>query len=115
MTLRTFFGTAAAAAALLQSVPCGAVSCDELKTEVEAKIRAGGVTAFSVAVVEVGSTSKGKVVGTCERGAKRLIYTQAATEAQPQSASAKAGKKAEIVITECKDGSEPVHGECKKR
>jgi len=115
MSLRTFFGTIATAVALLQSVPCSALSCDELKAEVEAKIRAGGVTAFSVSVAEAGASSAGKVVGTCELGAKKLIYIQATTNTGAHSAPTKAEKKPEVILTECKDGSEPIRGECKKK
>ena len=114
MSLRTLFGTIATVVALLQSAPCSALSCDELKADVEANIRANGVSAFSVSVVEIGVTSVGKVLGTCELGAKKLVYTLAATNAQTHSAPAKNEKKAEVIITECKDGLEPVHGECHK-
>ena len=115
MTLRTLFGTVASAAALVQPVLCHAISCDELRTDVEAKIRAGGVSAFSVSVLSSDSPSTGKVVGSCEHGSKKLIYSTAGAASQPRSAAAKAGKKEEVIITECKDGSEPVHGECKKQ
>ena len=114
MNLRTLFGAAATAAALLQSAPCHAISCDELKSAVEAKIRAGGVNAFSVSVVGSDTASNGKVVGSCERGAKKLIYLPAGASSQPQSVPGKAARKPEVIITECKDGSEPVRGECKR-
>jgi hypothetical protein len=70
---------------------------------VETRIRASGVSAFSVSVVDSSAPSTGRVVGTCDRGAKKLLYT-----------SAKASKKTDPIITECKDGSEPVRGDCKK-
>jgi hypothetical protein len=114
MSLRTTFSAIATAVALLQAISCSALTCDELKTEVEAKIRAVGVTAVSVSIVEAGAPSTGKVVGTCDRGAKKLLYTQAASNMQSRNLPAKGEQKEKAIITECKDGSEPVRGECKK-
>jgi hypothetical protein len=115
MSLHTTFGAIATAIALLQAIPCSALSCDELKSEVEAKIRAAGVTTFSVTVVDAGMPpTTGKVVGTCDRGAKTLLYTQGMSTPPAREASATGVKKADEIITECKDGSEPVRGTCKK-
>jgi hypothetical protein len=49
-------------------------SCDELKSEIEAKIKKNGVEKFSVGVVDKDAQSEGKVVGTCDGGAKKLVY-----------------------------------------
>jgi hypothetical protein len=49
-------------------------SCDELKTEIQAKIKKNGVEKFSVEVVDKDAQSEGKVVGTCDGGAKKLVY-----------------------------------------
>jgi hypothetical protein len=51
-----------------------AKNCDELKSEIDAKIKANGVTAFTLDVVDASATADGKVVGTCEGGAKKIIY-----------------------------------------
>ena len=55
--------------------------------------------------------------GTCDRGAKKLLYTQttlAGPATAPRNLPARAEKKTDTIITECKDGSEPVRGECRK-
>ncbi len=117
MRLHPTFGAIATTVALLQASACHAFSCDELRTGVEARIRAAGVTAFSVSVADAGAPSTGRVVGTCDRGAKKLLYTPAesgAAQRLPSAKPDKLDKRADAIITECKDGSEPVRGACRK-
>jgi hypothetical protein len=49
-------------------------SCDELKADIEAKIKKNGVEKFSVDVVDKDAQAEGKVVGTCGGGAKKIVY-----------------------------------------
>ncbi|MGV8919587.1 MAG: DUF1161 domain-containing protein [Pseudomonas sp.] len=49
-------------------------SCDELKSEVDAKIKAKGASTYSLDVVAKGSSTDGKVVGTCDAGKNELVY-----------------------------------------
>jgi hypothetical protein len=49
-------------------------SCDELKAEIEAKVKAKGVKAFSVDIVATADVKDAKVVGSCEGGAKKIVY-----------------------------------------
>ena len=49
-------------------------SCDELKSEIEAKIKKNGVDKFTLDVVDKDAQAEGKVVGTCEGGAKKIVY-----------------------------------------
>ncbi|AZD05505.1 hypothetical protein C4K26_0064 [Pseudomonas chlororaphis] len=48
--------------------------CEELKSEIAAKLDAKGVSGYSLEIVEKGSATDGKVVGTCEGGTKEIIY-----------------------------------------
>jgi hypothetical protein len=48
--------------------------CDELKTEIDAKIRKNGVDKFTLDVVDAKAQAEGKVVGTCEGGSKKIVY-----------------------------------------
>ena len=48
--------------------------CEELKSEIEAKIKKNGVDKFSLDVVDKDAQSDGKVVGTCDGGAKKIVY-----------------------------------------
>jgi hypothetical protein len=49
-------------------------SCDDLKSEIDAKIKAKGASAYTLEVVAKGSAADGKVVGTCEGGTKEIVY-----------------------------------------
>ena len=53
-------------------------SCEELKSEIEAKIKNNGVKEFTLTIVEKGATEDGKVVGTCDGGAKQIVYKRGA-------------------------------------
>ena len=48
--------------------------CNELKTEIEAKIKKNGVDKFNLDVVDASAQAEGKVVGTCDGGAKKIVY-----------------------------------------
>jgi hypothetical protein len=73
--------TTIAAMALLAAAQATAQtsSCESLRSEIEAKIRASGVAEFTLSVVDAASPAPGKVVGTCDRGAKKVVYVQRAT------------------------------------
>ena len=52
--------------------------CDELKSEIEAKIKKNGVESFSLDVVDSAAEVKdAKVVGTCDGGSKKIVYKRA--------------------------------------
>ena len=51
-----------------------AKSCDELKNEIEAKLKAKNVQSYSLEVVASADVKDQKVVGSCEAGAKKIIY-----------------------------------------
>ncbi len=108
ITAMAFFAAAHAAA---QTSPC-----ETLRSEIETKIRASGVAEFTLSVVDAASAAPGKVVGTCERGAKKLVYVQrAAGGADAASSAAASARRPAAVLTECKDGSVVVGGDCKKK
>jgi len=49
-------------------------SCDELKAEIEAKIKKNGVEKFTLDVVDMDAQAEGKVVGTCDGNTKKIVY-----------------------------------------
>jgi len=51
--------------------------CAELKGEIEAKIKKNGVDKFNLDVVDANAQADGKVVGTCDGGAKKIVYKKA--------------------------------------
>jgi hypothetical protein len=48
--------------------------CEELKSEIDAKIKKNGVKEFTLTIVEKDAAEDGKVVGTCEGGTKKIVY-----------------------------------------
>lgn len=49
-------------------------SCDDVKADIDAKIKAKGVSSYTLEAVEKGSSADGKVVGTCEGGSMEIVY-----------------------------------------
>jgi hypothetical protein len=49
-------------------------SCDDVKGEIDAKIKAKGASGYTLQAVDKGAAADGKVVGTCEGGTKELVY-----------------------------------------
>jgi Protein of unknown function (DUF1161) len=50
--------------------------CEELKTEIAAKIDANKVTNYTLDIVENDKVGDAKVVGSCEGGTKKITYTR---------------------------------------
>ena len=48
--------------------------CEELKSEIAAKIEANGVKHYTLEAVKKGASTDGKVVGSCEGGTQELVY-----------------------------------------
>jgi hypothetical protein len=90
--------------------PALAATCEEVQQAVEARIRANGVTTFSVTPVDAAASGPGQIVGTCDQGRKKLVYMRGAAA----SAAAKQSPSASAVITECADGRVLTEGTCKK-
>ncbi|MDI3275759.1 DUF1161 domain-containing protein [Pseudomonas sp. MDT1-16] len=57
--------------ALAQGKPC-----EELKADIAAKLDAKGISNYSLEIVDKGTAADGKVVGTCEKGTKQIVYKQ---------------------------------------
>jgi hypothetical protein len=48
--------------------------CEELKAEIEAKLKAKGVEKYTLDIVPADSAKDAKVVGSCDGGTKRIVY-----------------------------------------
>lgn len=53
-----------------------ALSCEELKSKVSAKLDGKNVKGYTLEVVSNDKVGDAKVVGSCEGGAKKLTYTR---------------------------------------
>jgi len=88
-------------------------NCTALRDQIEAKIRASGVSNFNLVVVDGGGANVGRVVGSCARGTRNIVYQPGAAADRPAAmSSAPARAPARPVITECKDGSVAADGRC---
>ena len=58
--------------------------CEELKTEIAAKIDAKGATGYQLEIVKTEEVKEQVVVGSCEAGTKKITYTRSA-QAGPKS------------------------------
>ena len=86
-------------------------NCESIRTQIDAKVRASGVTDFVLSVVEAGAKVSGKVVGSCDLGTRKIVYSQSSLAELPRP---KAKPEEAPILTECKDGSVTVGGDCKK-
>ena len=69
----------AAIALVLIATPSFAIkSCDELKTEIDAKLQAKGVKDYTLTIVtnDEAKEKTEKVVGSCEGGTKQILYSR---------------------------------------
>ena len=110
----------AAAALVACSAAAGhaqGTSCEDIRAQIDAKVRASGVNDFSLAILDADAPSSGRVVGSCELGTKKIVYERSASGQQPQQQStpqpARPKPKSSPIITECKDGSVSMGGDCK--
>jgi hypothetical protein len=68
---------ALAVALVLASPAWAKKDCEELKGEIEAKIKAKGVAKFTLSIVgkdELKDAKDAREVGSCDGGAKRIVY-----------------------------------------
>jgi hypothetical protein len=48
--------------------------CEELKTEIAAKLDAKNVKGYTLTIVDKDKEEKGTVVGSCDGGTKKILY-----------------------------------------
>ncbi|MGH9679739.1 MAG: DUF1161 domain-containing protein [Candidatus Acidiferrales bacterium] len=76
----------------LATPAAGIKPCEDLKSEIAAKLDAKGVKSYTLDIVEKDKDAEGKVVGTCDGGTKKIVYqrtTAAAPAPAPDSTPAK--------------------------
>lgn len=63
-----------AALLFLTASAAWATPCNSVKDQIDAKIKAKGVKTYSLDVVPAADVKDQKVVGSCEGGAKKIVY-----------------------------------------
>lgn len=62
---------------LVTALPAYAAKpCEELKTEIAAKIEAKKVVGYTLEIVATADVGERKVVGSCEAGSKKIVYSR---------------------------------------
>jgi len=61
---------------LAMSTAVLATPCEEVKSAIAAKLDAKHVSSYTLDVVPADQAGDGKVIGTCEAGAKKIVYTK---------------------------------------
>ncbi|MFC6298583.1 DUF1161 domain-containing protein [Pseudomonas sp. CCM 7893] len=73
--MKNFFLVTGLAVGLLGAgTALAAKPCEELKSEIAAKIDAKGVPHYSLEIVDKGASAGGTVVGRCDGGTKEIVY-----------------------------------------
>ena len=69
------FALAVVCCAMATSALAAPKPCEELKTEIEAKIQANNVSSYTLEIVSNEEVhDENMVVGSCESGTKKIIY-----------------------------------------
>jgi Protein of unknown function (DUF1161) len=73
MNVRRFLGLAPL---IVAAIPVASLArdCNEVKAEIDAKIKAKGVTNYALQIVNGPDVKEGQIVGNCDVGAKRIVY-----------------------------------------
>ena len=51
-------------------------SCEELKAEIEATLKAKGVKGYTLEILPTDQVKDQKIIGSCEGGAKKISYSR---------------------------------------
>lgn len=91
------------------TAPAQTGNCEPLREQIAARFKAGGLAQVQLVVVDAAASAPGRVVGTCERGARRIV--QLGAGGTPPKAAA---RQDEAILTECRDGTVQVGGTCRR-
>ena len=77
------------------TVAAQARDCKEVRDEIDAKIKAKGVVSYSLQIVNAPDAKEGQVVGNCDLGAKRIVYSRGTAGGRPLEPRFTAAKPAQ--------------------
>jgi hypothetical protein len=76
MVTKIAWGGLVVALSLVSFASQAAKSCDELKSEIAAKLDAKGVKAYSLEALAKDEVKDQTVVGSCDGGSKKIVYSR---------------------------------------
>ena len=84
-------------------------NCEAIASQIEARMRSGGLAAPRLVSMEVGSRPGGRVVGSCANGSRQIVLmghsgSAGASPADPHATPRLRPVPADNIVTECKDG-----------
>ena len=96
MNMRRFL---ALGSLIVTVIPVAALArdCNEVKAEIDAKIKAKGVANYILQIVDGPDVKEGQIVGSCEVGAKRIVYFRESIGKSAIKLSSTSPKQAEPV------------------
>jgi hypothetical protein len=71
--------------------------CEELKSEIDAKLQAKGVTNFTLEIVPADQIKDQKVIGSCDGGKNKITYTRGTAAAKEATATKEETKETKAV------------------
>ena len=83
MNVRRLLGVAPL---IIAAIPVATLArdCNEVKAEIDAKIKAKGVTNYVLQIVNGPDVKEGQIVGNCEVGTKKIVYLQLGNSSAPK-------------------------------
>ena len=85
-------------------------NCEAIGSQIEARMRAGGLPAPRLISVDRGTAAGGRVVGSCANGSKLIVLVAGGTAAAKPPPAA----PSDNILTECKDGRVVRGPDCSK-
>ena len=67
----------------------GPKPCEELKAEIAKKLDANNAKGYTLEIVAKDKDAEGKVVGSCEGGTKKIVYSKPSAPAKAPAAAPK--------------------------
>jgi len=87
MNMRRFIGVTPLILAVIPVVAL-AKDCNEVKAEIDAKIKANGAINYALQIVKGPDVKEGQIVGNCDMGAKKIVYYKTPHTELPAAAAA---------------------------
>ncbi len=82
---------------IVTAIPAAALArdCNEVKAEIDAKIKAKGVKNYVLQIVNGLDVREGQIVGNCDVGTKRIVYLKEPSGNNPLQPGSTSPKQAE--------------------
>jgi Protein of unknown function (DUF1161) len=113
MKVSHFFGVAPLIAAVIP-VTALARDCNEVKAEIDAKIKAKGVMNYVLQIVNGPDVKEGKVVGNCDVGTKTIVYLREPSSKNALEARSTSPKQAEPLLPPAPAPATPIAPEASR-